>query len=184
MTHSRRASCSSDRPSRRAWVRVLSPPAPAALRARNPLADAHRTRHFGNLLHVVTQAFSAASPCVQMYVTQRHSLTRASCSPTLLRTDGIIWNPGHRGEALSPAHALPLPAIDGFLKSRPGLLLHASYGSCPHPVPASHSRPVLGLRLRCGPCLFGKSAAVRTLPSMASLFWPPPGLSLQPLLPH
>lgn len=84
-------------------------------------------------------------------------------------TDGIIWNPGHRGEALSPSHALPLLAIDGFLKSRPGLLLHASYGSCPHPVPASHSRPVLGLRLRFGPCLFGKSAAMRTLPSTASL---------------
>ena len=119
VTHGRRASCSSDRPSRRAWARVPSPPAPAALRARNPLADAHRTRHFGNLLHVVTQAFSAASPCVQMYVTQRDSLTRASCSPTLLRTDGISWNPGHRGQALLYSHALPLPAVDGFLKSRP-----------------------------------------------------------------
>lgn len=165
MTHGRIGSCSSHR----IWARVPSPPAPAALRARGPLADAHCTRHFSSLLHVVKQAFSAASPCMRMYIYSEGQPDQASRSPTLLRTDGIIWNPGHRGEALSPSYALPPPAIDGFLKSRPGLLLHASYSSCPHPVPASHSRPVLGLRLRCGPCLFGKSAAMRTLPSKASL---------------
>lgn len=104
VTHGRIGSCSSHR----IWARVPSPPAPAALRARDPLADARCTRHFSNLLHVVKQAFSAASPCMRMYIYSEGQPDQASRSPMLLRTDGIIWNPGHRGEALSPAHALPL----------------------------------------------------------------------------
>lgn len=152
VTHGRIGSCSSHR----IWARVPSPPAPAALRARDPLADARCTRHFSNLLHVVKQAFSAASLCMRMYIYSEGQPDQASRSPMLLRTDGIIWNPGHRGEALSPSHALPLPAIDGFLKSRPGLLLHTSYGSCPHPVPASHSRPVLGSGYGLAPASLGR----------------------------
>ena len=170
VTHARRASCSSDRPSRRAWARVPSPPAPAALRARDPLADAHRTRHFSNLLHVVKQAFSAASPCVWMYI---YSEGQPDQGLPLSHAPAHRWNQLESWSSWRSPLALPRSAPPGC-RQVPEVKAPARFcTSLTSAAPTPFLPPTHALSLSSGyglvPVLFGKSAAVRTLPSTASL---------------
>ena len=179
MTHGRIGSCSSHR----IWARVPSPPAPAALQARDPLADAHCTRHFSNLLQVVKQAFSAASPCMRMYIYQRDSLSR----PPALPRSWHRWNHLESWSSRRSPLALPRSAPPGYRRV-PEVEARAASArllwQLPPPCSCLPLTPCPWAQATVWPLPLWEECRHEDPPFHGLTLWPPSGLSLQPLLPH